>query len=45
MLHICTNKLGHTGFVQGYVYPVSFLKDHRDPNYEGVSSDLNRLCV
>jgi hypothetical protein len=26
MLHMCIHKLSHTGFVQGYVYPFSFLR-------------------
>jgi hypothetical protein len=26
MLHICINKLDHTGFIQDYVYPFNFLK-------------------
>jgi hypothetical protein len=45
MLHTSINKLDHTGFIQCYVYPFSFLKDHHVLIYEGVSSNLSRLCV
>jgi hypothetical protein len=44
-IHTRINKLGHTYFTPGYVYPFSFLKDHCILNYEGVSSNPSRLCV
>jgi hypothetical protein len=45
ILHSRTNKLGHTDFILGYVYPFSFLRYYHALNYEGVSSNLSHPCV